>query len=189
MEKKIREHFTFWRVKMEEKSSAILLTGYYEPLIEGNFQPGGEYRYPLYRRPEDLIELESPGGKRVVRMESGQPLPYYSRREIDGLQVLQGKGYELLWLKDPWERYVLHVQGSGQIRLPDRQMIRVGFAGSNGRPYRSIGRVLRERGFLSENEPCRPMNVTFFSASLPKRRGLPEPWGSHSRRAVPLLRT
>ena len=151
-ERKVRERFTFWRLKLEGKSNPILLTGYYEPQLEGNLLPGGEYRYPLYRRPADLIELESPGGKKAVRMENGQPVPYYSRREIDGQRVLQGKGYELLWLKDPWECYVLHVQGSGKIRLPDGQIVRVGFAASNGLPYRSIGRVLVERGFLPESE-------------------------------------
>jgi membrane-bound lytic murein transglycosylase A len=65
---------------------------------------------------------------------------------------LKGRGYELAWLKNAWERFVLHVQGSGQIRLPDGKTLRVGFAASNGRPYRAIGRVLVERGFLPENE-------------------------------------
>jgi len=51
--------------------------------------------------------------------------PYYSREEIDEKGVLQGKGYELAWLKDPWERYVLHVQGSGKILLPDGRILRV----------------------------------------------------------------
>lgn len=128
-EKRVREAFVFWEV-----AGNILLTGYYEPLIEGNLEPGGEYQYPIYQRPDDLSS------------------PYYSRRDIDCLRVLQGKGYELAWLKDPWERFVLHVQGSGQIRLPNGEVLRVGFAASNGRPYRSIGRVLVERGFLGENE-------------------------------------
>jgi len=128
-EKRVREAFVFWEVR-----GNILLTGYYEPLLEGNLEPGGEYQYPIYRRPDDLSS------------------PYYSRRDIDCLKVLQGKGYEVAWLKDPWGRFVLHVQGSGQIRLPNGEVLRVGFAASNGRPYRSIGRVLVERGFLGENE-------------------------------------
>jgi len=65
---------------------------------------------------------------------------------------LQGKGLELLWLRDPWERFVLHIQGSGQVRLPDGRMMRVGYAASNGRPYRAIGRYLLEQGFLGEKE-------------------------------------
>ncbi|NWF57741.1 MAG: MltA domain-containing protein, partial [Syntrophaceae bacterium] len=66
--------------------------------------------------------------------------------------VLQEKGLEIVWLKDPWERFVLHIQGSGQVRLPDGKTVRIGYAGSNGRPYRSIGRYLIDLGYLDEKE-------------------------------------
>jgi membrane-bound lytic murein transglycosylase A len=48
---------------------------------------------------------------------------------------------ELAWLADPSERFFLHVQGSGVVRLPDGSERRIGYAGSNGHPYRSIGRL------------------------------------------------
>ena len=85
-------------------------------------------------------------------MENGVAVPYYSRGEIDTGGVLKGRRLELAWLKDPWDRFVLHIQGSGQVRLPDGKIIRVGFAASNGRPYRSIGRYLIDRGFIREKE-------------------------------------
>jgi len=85
-------------------------------------------------------------------MENGREVPYYSRREIDTEGALQGKGLEIVWLKDPWERFVLHIQGSGQVRLPDGNTLRVGYAASNGRPYRSIGRYLIDQGFLNEKD-------------------------------------
>jgi membrane-bound lytic murein transglycosylase A len=141
-ERRVREAFTFWEVASEGRVKPILLTGYYEPIVEGQLDPGGGYQYPIYRRPEDLIQMKA----------GDDSVPYYSRKEIDGQGVLQGKGYELAWLKDPWERYVLHVQGSGQVHLPDGKTFRVGFAASNGRPYRSIGRYLVEQGFLTEQE-------------------------------------
>jgi len=141
-ERRVREAFTFWGATSGGGVKPILLTGYYEPIFEGQLEPGGGYRYPIYRRPADLIEV-------AARDDS---VPYYSRKEIDCQGVLQGKGYELAWLKDPWERYVLHVQGSGQVRLPDGKIFRVGFAASNGRPYRSIGRYMVEQGFLTEQE-------------------------------------
>jgi membrane-bound lytic murein transglycosylase A len=152
--RKIRENFQFWELSRGNTSGSILLTGYYEPILEGNLEGGGEYRYPLYRRPDDLVALPadglSPG--RVVRIEKGREVPYYSRREIDTEGALQGKGLEIVWLKDPWERFVLHIQGSGQVRLPDGRTLRVGYAGSNGLPYRSIGRYLIDQGFLDEKE-------------------------------------
>ena len=160
MDRKVRENFKFLEVTAEKSKPFLLLTGYYEPILEGSLEPGAEYRYPIYQRPGDLVEVSynnegtpgSPPPKRLVRMENGQAVPYYSRREIDTEGVLRGKGLELLWLKDPWERFVLHIQGSGQIRLPDGKTMRVGFAASNGRPYRSIGRYLIDQGFLSERE-------------------------------------
>ncbi len=143
-ERRVRECFTFWEANREGKPNSTLLTGYYEPIIDGNLEPGGEYLYPIYRRPDDLA------------------LPYYSRQEIDDRGALRGKGYELAWLKDPWERFLLHVQGSGQIRLPKGEIRRVGFSGSNGRPYRSIGRYLVDRGFLAE----KPLSLSWVKEFL-----------------------
>ena len=79
-------------------------------------------------------------------------VPYYSREEIDSRGALLGKGYELAWLKDPWERFVLHIQGSGQIRTPEGKIFRVGFAGSNGRPYRGVGQYLVQSGYFPEQD-------------------------------------
>ncbi len=157
VDRKIRGNFHFWELDQENPSNRILLTGYYEPILEGNLEAGAEYRYPLYGRPPELLELAPDKGaagnptlKRVVRIENGGEVPYFSRRDIDTERVLQGKGLELIWLKDPWERFVLHIQGSGQVRLPDGNTIRVGYTASNGRPYRSIGRYLIDQGLLDE---------------------------------------
>jgi membrane-bound lytic murein transglycosylase A len=160
-ERRLKESFTFWEATRGGRANSILVTGYYELILEGDLKPGGEYLYPIYRRPDDLVELMSKESslegvrvRRVARVEKGQAIPYYSRREIDDQGALRGKGYELAWLKDPWERFLLHVQGSGQIRLPTGETLRVGFAGSNGRTYRSIGRYLVDRGFFGEKELC-----------------------------------
>ncbi|KPK91114.1 MAG: hypothetical protein AMJ94_07870, partial [Deltaproteobacteria bacterium SM23_61] len=115
IDRKIRDNFHFWELGRENSSNSVLLTGYYEPILEGSLEPGGEYRYPLYRRPDDLVDFPADefSARRTARMEGGREVPYYSRREIDTEGVLQGKNLELLWLKDPWERFVLHIQGSG----------------------------------------------------------------------------
>ena len=158
-ERKVRENFAFYELSRADSPPSILLTGYYEPVMEGSLIADGDYRYPLYGRPEDLQEqmpdgdtAEKGAGRRMIRIEGGQAVPYYSRREIDTEGALQGKGLELLWLRDPWERFVLHIQGSGQVRLPDGRMMRVGYSASNGRSYRAIGRYLLEQGFLGEKE-------------------------------------
>jgi membrane-bound lytic murein transglycosylase A len=155
-ERKVLRHFTFWEAGKGGASGPAILTGYYEPVFEGSLRPGGPYRYPIYRIPDDLSEAKSgtrsSAEKQVVRIEKGVAVPYYARREIDSEGALNGKGYEIAWLKDPWERFLLHVQGSGQIRLPDQKIFRVGYAGSNGLQYRSIGRYLVDKGWLREGQ-------------------------------------
>ena len=83
-------------------------------------------------------------------MEKGKPVPYYTRAEIDGLDgrpgVLRGKGLELAWLSDPVDAFFLQVQGSGRLRFEDGKEMPVRFAGSNGKPYLSIGRYLADQG-------------------------------------------
>jgi len=106
-----------------------LFTGYYEPELKGSLTRTPRFAYPLYRKPPELAE--------------GQV--YHDRAAIDS-GVLRGRGLELVWLDDPVEVYFLQVQGSGRIRLPDGRVMRVGYAGKNGHPYRSIGQELIRRG-------------------------------------------
>jgi membrane-bound lytic murein transglycosylase A len=158
LERMVNEKFLLIGRPDEDPGPPLLLTGYYEPVLEGSPEAGGEYRYPIFRRPDDLVEVRNAGpsngnGKKDIgRLERGELVPYFSREEIDTRGALSGKGYELAWLKDPWERFVLHVQGSGQIRMPGGKILRVGFAGSNGRPYRGIGQYLVKLGCFPEGD-------------------------------------
>ncbi len=140
-------------------TAPVLFTGYYEPVLNGSLVRTARYRYPLYRRPDDLVEVNAPaslaegaGEKRYGRMVNGKPLPYFSRAEIDGQGALVGKRYELVWVDDPVARFFLHIQGSGQIHLPDGKRLRVGYAGTNGQPYQSIGKLLLDQGKLHPGE-------------------------------------
>jgi membrane-bound lytic murein transglycosylase A len=141
----------------------VLFTGYYEPLLDGSLVRTERYRYPLYRRPDDLVEVELavfPSArteeKLYGRVVNGRLVPYFSREEIDGKEVLADKHYELAWVDDPVARFFLHIQGSGQIQLPDGRRLRVGYAGTNGRPYQSIGKLLLDQGKLRHGEPSAP---------------------------------
>jgi membrane-bound lytic murein transglycosylase A len=124
------------------------MTGYYEPEIEGSrvALPGS---VPIYRVPPDLIRCTKPDGSsgRGRIDETGTCTLYYTRAEIeDG--ALAGRGLELAWAKDPVELFFLEIQGSGRIRMADGTVMRVGYAGQNGRDYVAIGRLLRDRGIL-----------------------------------------
>jgi membrane-bound lytic murein transglycosylase A len=107
-----------------------LFTGYYEPELAGSTTRTPRFAYPIYRMPPEM----QPG------------TVWYSREEIETREVLRGRGLEIAWLDDPVEVYFLMVQGSGRIRLQDGSVIRVGYAGKNNQPYRSIGQELVRRG-------------------------------------------
>jgi membrane-bound lytic murein transglycosylase A len=123
-------------------------TGYYEPEIEGSRVPLPGY-VPVYRLPRDLISCTKPDGTtgRGRVDETGTCVLYFTRAEIeDG--ALANRGLELAWAKDPVDLFFLEIQGSGRIHFPDGSVMRVGYAGQNGREYVAIGRLLRERGIL-----------------------------------------
>jgi membrane-bound lytic murein transglycosylase A len=123
-------------------------TGYYEPEIEGSRVPLPGYT-PIYRVPPDLIRCTKADGTsgRGRIDQTGTCVLYFTRAEIeDG--ALAGRGLELAWAKDPVELFFLEIQGSGRIRLADGSVMRVGYAGQNGRDYIAVGRLLRDRGIL-----------------------------------------
>ena len=113
-----------------------LFTGYYEPLLSGSRVRTGTHRWPLYRMPSGLASIPE-------------------RAAIDA-GALEGMGLELLWVDDPVDAFFLHVQGSGRVRLADGTEVRVGYAGKNGHPYRSIGRELADRGAIPIEEVTMP---------------------------------
>ena len=129
-------------------------TGYFEPRIAGSKVRAPGYSVPLYGLPGDLVDAdlglfsESLEGKHIRgRVEQQALIPYYDRGEIeDG--ALAGRGLELAWAADAVDLFFLQIQGSGQLALPDGSVMRIGYAGQNGRDYVAVGRLLKERGLI-----------------------------------------
>jgi len=139
-------------------SEGLLVTGYYQPELRASRTRKGVYRHPLYRQPDDLVDIDlspwcSTCSPRVVqgRIKNGRLVPYLSRAEIDG-GALAGKDYEIAWLQDPVDVFFMHVQGSAVLRFDDGVQMHVSYSNSNGRPYTSIGKVLIERGKLTREQ-------------------------------------
>lgn len=131
-----------------------LFTGYFEIELVGSRTRTSSFPVPLYRLPPDHVQADLGAfdpelqGKRLVgRVEDGRFIPYHTRGDIEA-GALNGRGLELLWINDPVDVFMLHVQGSGRVVLQDGEVVRVGFAGHNGRDYGSIGRTLIDRGEL-----------------------------------------
>jgi membrane-bound lytic murein transglycosylase A len=159
LSKEVRKRFRVYRATGREGSGRVLFTGYYEPIYEGRLAPDETFRYPLYRAPGDLIRIDlSPFGEKfkgetiVAKIEGKKVQPYFSRSQIEGEKVLERKGLEIAWLKDPLDVSFLHIQGSGRLTLPGGKDLLVHYQASNGRPYRSIGRYMIDRGLLAREE-------------------------------------
>ena len=139
-----------------KKGQAGLLTGYYEPLLEGSRTRTDKYRTPIYKRPPDLVNVVDdtrrgalrPGALTHVRKTATGTEPYYTRAEIEG-GALKGKRLELLYFADPVDVFFMQIQGSGRVRLTDGTMVRVHYDGKNGHPYSSIGRYLTEKALFA----------------------------------------
>ncbi|NMW32297.1 murein transglycosylase A [Altererythrobacter sp. RZ02] len=139
-------------------SGQAFATGYFEPEIAGcrTRKPGCEV--PVYALPGDLIrqwpadmaQSERTGRPPLGRInENGVFVPYFERSEIDA-GALEGRGLAFAWAKDPVEMFFLQIQGSGRLALDDGGVMRIGYAGQNGRGYTGIGGVMRERGLLGD---------------------------------------
>lgn len=126
----------FFRPVLIEDGADAMFTGYFEPELDGSVIRTSRYRYPVYAMPREA---------RVLR-------PWLTRRQILETDAMTGRGLEIAWVDDPVELFFLQIQGSGRIRLPNGEMLRVGFAGANGHEYRSIGSELVRRGVYSPHQ-------------------------------------
>lgn len=133
---------------------SVLFTGYYEPEIEASLTPSPEYATPIYGPPDDVIDVplepfsdRFKGDKVLGRLEGRTLVPYWTRAEIESGKLV-GHAAAIAWAKDPVALFFTQVQGSGTLKLPDGTEKRIGYASSNGRPYRSIGSLLIAEGSI-----------------------------------------
>lgn len=135
------------------RGGGVLFTGYCTPLLPGSTTPDETYRWPLYGLPSDLVKGKH--GEILGWDTRAGLLPFPSRGAIEAGALLLDRGLELVWLRDPVDAYIAHVNGSAFIELPDGQLARFGYAGKNGRAYTSLGRELIDDGVV----PADQMNL------------------------------
>ena len=152
------------------------VTGYYEPQIAGSRTRIPGYDVPVYCKPPDLVEVDAAaaqaaGTLRRGRVENGVIVPYYERSEIeDG--ALAGRGLEIAWAADAIEFFFLQIQGSGRLLLPDGNVMRIGYAGQNGRDYVGIGKLMKDRGLLGPGQTTMQGIVAWLRAHPEEGRAI-----------------
>jgi len=153
-----KQNFSVYKTTNIDGTDSGLITGYYEPLLNGSHTKSEKYSNPLYETPSDLITVELDSQfpelkyKRVRgRLVGNKLVPYYNRAEIEA-NVSPIKGREFIYIDDIIDVFYLQIQGSGLVQLDSGEQVHVGYDNQNGHAYNSIGRLLIERGELtSEN--------------------------------------
>ncbi len=151
-----------------------LLTGYYEPVIDGSRVRDAEHRFPIHGVPDDLIVVDlatvNPDVRNMRlrgRLEGRRLVPYWSRAEIEARNSALPAPV-IAWTNDPVDLFFLQIQGSGQIRMPSGERMRIGFGEVNGHPYRSLGRYLVERGEMNLDQASM-QNIKAWAAANPQK--------------------
>ncbi|MCR6629466.1 MAG: MltA domain-containing protein [Magnetospirillum sp.] len=127
-----------------------LFTGYFEPELAGSRIRTTRYNVPLLGKPRDLVVRDGANGEpQVGRMIGGRFEPYPTRAEIEA-GALGPVAVPVAWVADPVDAHILHIQGSGRIRLEDGSVLRLAVAGTNGHKFVGIGRILRDKGLVED---------------------------------------
>lgn len=149
LQEELRKKFLFFESR--NTHGKAFFTGYYEPLLAGSPEPAHLLNRPLYARPHDLVEADLgqfraawKNEKIFGRIEENRFVPYDTREEIVYEDSLQHRAQPIAYVNE-LELFFLQIQGSGIIRLPDGSEKRVNYDSQNGRPYRAIGQLLRDR--------------------------------------------
>lgn len=167
-------HFTAHHIEADG-----LLTGYFEPQVTASFSRTEEYRYPIYARPADLVELPGPPDHYGISEDVT-----WGRQVASGYQAfpdrqaimegaLEGQGLELAYLADPVDLFFIHIQGSARLAMTDGSVQRINFAGKSGHAYTPIGRTLVQRGAMElEDVTMDSLRAWLQAASVEDRQSV-----------------
>jgi membrane-bound lytic murein transglycosylase A len=155
-----------------------LVTGYYEPLLRGARKRTGIYQTPLYRTPDDLLNVDLAGVYPDLkslrlrgRLVANKVVPYWTRAELMQNDLLAGK--EILWVDDPIDAFFLQVQGSGRVQMADgKETVRLAYAEQNGYPYKSIGRYLVDHGEMTLEQASAQSIKAWYTAHPARQQEL-----------------
>lgn len=159
LQKYIELNYVIYKSIGTDKKGRVLFTGYFEPVLQGSLNKSDEYRFPVYALPDDLTVIDLSlfssryKGERLIGRHTNQKIvPYYDRMEIEEKGIPGNRADKIAWVNDRIDLFFLQIQGSGKIYLDNGDIINVHYHSTNGRPYRSIGKLLIERGEISKDK-------------------------------------
>lgn len=154
LQQSVKQEFIFYRATGKDGQGTVAFTGYFEPVYPASRTATEDYRYPLYQLPPNFTAWSK---------------PHPTRLELEGEDGLQGRqgrlrGLELVWLRDRFQAFLVHVQGSARLQLTDGDVMTVGFAGKTNHPYTGVGRELVKDGKLNLEELTLSRLIEYFQA-------------------------
>jgi len=149
------ENFTPFKLYDSKDYDKGVITGYYEPLLYGSLKQSKKYKYPIYKTPKDLINVDLaslyPQLKGLTlrgKIEGNKLVPYNDRSILD---TKINKKDVLVWVDNKIDLFFLHIQGSGKVKVTNGDIINIGFSNKNGHPYKSIGKYMIENNMIGKN--------------------------------------
>ena len=149
----VKQEFVFYKSIGKDAKGTVAFTGYFEPTYSASRTPNSEFRYPLYRLPPNI---------------GSWPKPHPTRLDLEGADALQAskgllRGLELVWLRDRFQAFLVHVQGSARLQLTDGATMTVGFAGKTTQSYTGVGRELVKDGKFTLEQLTLPKLTEYFT--------------------------
>lgn len=170
----LKKEFVLFASVGRDGQGEVLFTGYYEPMLKARRERSDSFKYPLYALPDDLVWIDLgkfgpdfPKKKLVGQVRSHRVVPFPDREAIDFKNAIKDSAKVLAYIDDPVDAFFLHIQGSGQVIFADESRLRLGYAATNGHPYRSIGRLLLKEG-LMEPDSMSMQAIKRFLAQNPE---------------------
>ena len=167
-------HFTPCLVTPSGGADHGFVTGFYEPEADASPVRTEKFRFPIYARPADLVDIDDgtcpEGLDPYLAFGRGTPngiVEYFDRGEIER-GALAGRGLEFAWLEDPVDVFFIHVQGAARLRMPDGSVRRVTYAAKSGQRFRGPGRILADLGEIPLSDVTMQSIRAWFRAH-PKR--------------------
>jgi membrane-bound lytic murein transglycosylase A len=154
LEQAVKQEFIFYQSTGKDNQGTVDFTGYFEPTYPASRVRTAEYRYPLYRQPTNFANWDQ---------------PHPTRAQLEGKDGLSSNksilsGYELVWLRDRLEAFLVQVQGSAKLTMTDGSTMSVGYDGTTNYPYVSIGGELVKDGVFAQEELSLPKLIAYFTA-------------------------
>lgn len=147
-------NFQPYKLYDRESRDEGTITGYYEPLLNGSLKKTKRYKYPVYKMPKNLITSDDDNVKdfkSIGKIVKGKVVPYDTREQIENNP--NNPNYQVLaYVDDKFDLSLMHIQGSGKIRLDTGRIINVGYAGQNGRKFTGMGTYMLNMGYISRDE-------------------------------------